>query len=77
MRDAYDIIAMDTRGIGHSTAARCGFTAETPHFGNLPPYAVDEAAVEAQAKVVKGIAEQCAASPDAELIPPEHAQHGA
>ncbi|MFD7307394.1 alpha/beta hydrolase [Promicromonospora sp. NPDC059942] len=68
VRDAYDIIAMDTRGIGHSTAARCGFTAETPHFGNLPPYAVDEAAVEAQAKVVKGIAEQCAASPDAELI---------
>ncbi|MFD6448422.1 alpha/beta hydrolase [Promicromonospora sp. NPDC060204] len=68
VRDAYDIIAMDTRGIGHSTAARCGFTAQTPHFGNLPPYAVDEAAVEAQAKVVKGIAEQCAASPDAELI---------
>jgi pimeloyl-ACP methyl ester carboxylesterase len=68
VRDAYDIIAMDTRGIGHSTAARCGFTAETPHFGNLPPYAVDEAAVEAQAKVVKGIAEQCAASPDAELL---------
>ena len=68
VRNAYDIIAMDTRGIGHSTAARCGFTAQTPHFGNLPPYAVDEAAVEAQAKVVKGIAEQCAASPDAELL---------
>ncbi|MFE7508537.1 alpha/beta hydrolase [Promicromonospora sp. NPDC057488] len=68
VRDAYDIIAMDTRGIGHSTAARCGFTAETPHFGNLPPYAVDEAAVDAQAKVVEGIAEQCASSPDAELL---------
>lgn len=68
VRDAYDIIAMDTRGIGHSTAARCGFTAETPHFGNLPPYAVDEAAVDAQAKVVKDIAEQCASSPDAELL---------
>lgn len=68
VRDAYDIIAMDTRGIGHSTAARCGFTAETPHFGNLPPYAVDEAAVDAQAKVVQGIAEQCASSPDAELL---------
>lgn len=68
VQDAYDIIGMDTRGIGHSTAARCGFTAETPLFGNLPPYAVDEAAVEAQAKVVKDVAEQCAASPDAELL---------
>lgn len=68
VRDAYDIIAMDTRGIGHSTAARCGFTAETPHFGNLPPYAVDDAAVDAQAKIVQDIAEQCAASPDAELL---------
>ena len=68
VRDAYDIIAMDTRGIGHSTAARCGFTAETPLFGNLPPFAVDEAAVEAQAKVVKDVAEQCVTSPDAELL---------
>ncbi|MFC7025057.1 alpha/beta hydrolase [Promicromonospora thailandica] len=68
VRDAYDIIGMDTRGIGHSTAAHCGFTAETPHFGNLPPYAVDDASVEAQAEVVRGIAEQCAASSDAELL---------
>lgn len=68
VRDAYDIIAMDTRGIGHSTAARCGFTEKTPHFGNLPPFAVDDAAVDAQAKVVQDIAEQCASAPDAELI---------
>ncbi|MFJ3405997.1 alpha/beta hydrolase [Promicromonospora sp. NPDC090134] len=68
VRDAYDIIAMDTRGIGHSTAARCGFTAETPHFGNLPPFAVDEAAVDAQAKIVQDVAEQCASSSDADLL---------
>lgn len=68
VRDAYDLIAMDTRGIGHSTAAHCGFTADTPHFGNLPPFAVDEAAVDAQAEIVEGVARTCASSPDADLL---------
>ncbi|WP_252375047.1 MULTISPECIES: alpha/beta hydrolase [unclassified Nonomuraea] len=58
--DSYDVIGMDTRGIGHSAPVSCGFTGKGPYVGNLPPYAVDDAAVLKQAKVVKGVAEQCA-----------------
>lgn len=58
--DSYDVIGMDTRGIGHSAPVSCGFTADGPYAGNIPPYAVDDAAVVERAKVVKGVAEQCA-----------------
>ncbi|MFD6073634.1 MULTISPECIES: alpha/beta hydrolase [Amycolatopsis] len=60
--DAYDVIGMDTRGIGHSTPVSCGFTAEQEYLGNIPPYAVDEAAVAEQAKIAKNVAVQCAAN---------------
>jgi pimeloyl-ACP methyl ester carboxylesterase len=60
--DSYDVIGMDTRGIGHSARVSCGFTNEQGYTGNIPPYAVDEAAVAEQAKVVKAVAEQCAAN---------------
>ncbi|GAA5054759.1 alpha/beta hydrolase [Nocardia callitridis] len=59
--DSYDLIGMDTRGVGHSTPVSCGFTTDQPYFGNIPPYAVDDAAVEAQATIARGVAEQCAA----------------
>ncbi|HEV7980144.1 alpha/beta fold hydrolase [Amycolatopsis sp.] len=58
--DSYDVIGMDTRGIGHSAPVSCGFTADGPYLGNIPPYAADDAAVVERAKVVKGVAEQCA-----------------
>ncbi|MCQ8835584.1 alpha/beta hydrolase [Streptomyces malaysiensis] len=58
--DAYDIIGMDTRGVGHSGTVSCGFTDDSPYYSNIPPYAVDDAAVTAQAKIVKQVAEQCA-----------------
>ncbi|MFJ2849013.1 alpha/beta hydrolase [Streptomyces rubiginosohelvolus] len=58
--DTYDVIGMDTRGIGRSAPVACGFTPEGPYFANIPPYAVDDAAVTARAKVVKEVAEQCA-----------------
>ncbi|HWM37500.1 MAG TPA: alpha/beta hydrolase [Streptomyces sp.] len=60
VRDSYDLIGMDTRGIGHSAPVTCGFTPEGPYTANIPPYAVDDAAVTAQAKVAKQVAEQCA-----------------
>ncbi|WP_240519737.1 alpha/beta hydrolase [Amycolatopsis antarctica] len=60
--DSYDLIGMDTRGVGHSTPVNCGFTAEQEYQANVPPYAVDEAAVAERAGVVKGVAEQCAAN---------------
>jgi len=67
--DSYDVIGMDTRGIGmdtrgigHSAAVRCGFTGEGPYVGNLPPYAVDDAAVVERATVVEDVAQQCASN---------------
>ncbi|WP_232376190.1 alpha/beta hydrolase [Amycolatopsis aidingensis] len=59
--DRYDLIGMDTRGIGHSAPVSCGFTAGQDYLGNIPPYAVDESAVTEQAKIAKAVAEQCAA----------------
>jgi pimeloyl-ACP methyl ester carboxylesterase len=58
--ESYDVIGMDTRGIGHSAPVSCGFTIDGPYLGNIPPYAADDAAVLDRAKVVKGVAEQCA-----------------
>ncbi|MFH9471452.1 alpha/beta hydrolase [Streptomyces clavifer] len=58
--DHYDLIGMDTRGIGHSTPVSCGFTTDSPYYSNIPPYAVDDAAVTAQAKIAERAAEQCA-----------------
>lgn len=66
--DAYDLIGMDTRGVGHSTRIDCGFTAGGGYFSNVPPYAVDDAAVVEQAKVVQAAAEQCAANDENGLL---------
>ena len=66
--DAYDLIGMDTRGVGHSTRIDCGFTVGGDYFSNVPPYAVDDAAVVEQAKAVKAAAEQCAANDENGLL---------
>jgi pimeloyl-ACP methyl ester carboxylesterase len=58
--DRYDLIGMDTRGIGHSGRFSCGFTQDSAYYSNIPPYAVDDAAVTAQAKIAEQAAEQCA-----------------
>lgn len=60
--DSYDLIGMDTRGVGHSSPVSCGFTIGSPYYANVPPYAADAAAVAAQATVARGVAEQCAAN---------------
>ena len=60
--DTYDLIGMDTRGVGHSTPISCGFTVEQNFTGAVPPYAVDAHAVANQAVVAEGVAEQCAAN---------------
>ncbi|MGW2209216.1 alpha/beta hydrolase [Streptomyces sp. NPDC001781] len=62
--DRYDLIGMDTRGIGHSTPVGCGFTTDSPYYSNIPPYAADDAAVTAQAKVAEQTAKQCAENDD-------------
>ncbi|GAA1330763.1 alpha/beta hydrolase [Pseudonocardia xinjiangensis] len=58
--DSYDVIGMDTRGIGYSAPVTCGFTVDGPYFANIPPYAVDAAAVVERAAVAEGAAQQCA-----------------
>lgn len=60
VKDSLDLIGMDPRGVGHSTPVSCGFTADQDYRGNVPPYAVDDAAVVKQAKAAKKIADQCA-----------------
>lgn len=67
--DAYDLIGMDPRGVGHSTPVSCGFTNEQGHPGNVPPFAVDDAAVAAQAEYAESVAEQCAANDTEGLMP--------
>jgi pimeloyl-ACP methyl ester carboxylesterase len=60
--DAYDLIGMDTRGVGHSAPVDCKFTAEQGYPGNVPPWAEDAATVAADAEVARSVAEQCAAN---------------
>ena len=60
--DSYDLIGQDTRGVGHSSPARCGFVNGEPYWANVPPYAVDDAAVVRQAGIVEDVAERCAAN---------------
>jgi pimeloyl-ACP methyl ester carboxylesterase len=60
--DSYDLIGMDTRGVGHSSKASCGFVVGDPYYGNIPPFAVDDAAVTGQAAIAKDVAERCAAN---------------
>ncbi|MEV0768831.1 alpha/beta hydrolase [Nocardia salmonicida] len=60
--DSYDVIGMDTRGVGHSAPVSCGFTDDQAYFGNIPPYAVNDAAVTERATVAQGVAEHCAAN---------------
>jgi len=60
--DSYDLIGMDTRGVGFSAPISCGFTTTQGFTGAVPKWAPDSDAVVAQAEVVKGVAEQCAAN---------------
>ncbi|MGV9214361.1 alpha/beta fold hydrolase [Micromonospora sp. RB23] len=62
LTDAYDLIGTDPRGTGKSAPVDCKFTLEQKYSGNIPPYAVDAAAVEEQAAKSRAVAEQCAAN---------------
>jgi pimeloyl-ACP methyl ester carboxylesterase len=59
--EAYDLIGMDTRGVGHSSPVSCGFKADDAYWANVPPYPADDAAVVAQAAIAEEVAERCAA----------------
>ncbi|MGC7096822.1 alpha/beta hydrolase [Amycolatopsis lurida] len=67
--DTYDIIGLDPRGVGRSTPVTCDLTPEQQMRGNIPPYAHNAADVLEQAKKAKAVAEQCAKSETAHLLP--------
>lgn len=67
--DAYDLIGLDPRGVGHSAPVDCKFTVEQNYPGNIPPWAKDAATVAADAKAAKAVADQCAANdPDGRMV---------
>jgi pimeloyl-ACP methyl ester carboxylesterase len=68
VRDQYDLIGIDPRGVGHSTPVTCDLTQEQISRGNLP-YANTAADVVEQAKHAKTVADQCATSKSAWMLP--------
>ncbi|MEU6120835.1 alpha/beta hydrolase [Streptomyces sp. NPDC047123] len=69
VRDTYDIIGFDPRGTGRSTPVSCGLTQEQQDRGNFPTYARTPGDVVREAGRARGIAERCAASPSAPVLP--------
>jgi pimeloyl-ACP methyl ester carboxylesterase len=69
VRETYDLIGMDTRGVGHSSPISCGFTNDQDYRGNIPPYAVDDSAVTDQADLSRKVAAQCADHDRSGVIP--------
>jgi pimeloyl-ACP methyl ester carboxylesterase len=69
VRDSYDVIGFDPRGVGHSTPVTCDLTPEQKALGNFPPYADSAADVAKQAETAKTVAGQCATSKTAWMLP--------
>ncbi|WP_033318670.1 alpha/beta hydrolase [Streptomyces yerevanensis] len=67
--DSYDLIGFDPRGVGRSTPVTCDLTPEQQARGNVPPYAHTAADVAREAGNARTIAEQCATSRTAGMLP--------
>jgi pimeloyl-ACP methyl ester carboxylesterase len=67
--DTYDVIGFDPRGVGRSTPVTCGPTPEQTKYGPHPTYANSAADVVERAEAAKAIAEQCAGSTTAWMLP--------
>ncbi|GGK98298.1 alpha/beta hydrolase [Streptomyces flaveus] len=67
--DSYDVIGFDPRGTGRSAPVTCDLTLAQRNRGNLPPYAHNAADVARQAGSARTIAEQCATSKTASMLP--------
>ncbi|MEU6768041.1 alpha/beta hydrolase [Streptomyces sp. NPDC046853] len=67
--DSYDVIGFDPRGVGRSAPVTCDLTSEQQERGNFPPYAHTDADVAREAGNARTIAEQCATSRTAWMLP--------
>ncbi|MEU5701856.1 alpha/beta hydrolase [Streptomyces aurantiacus] len=67
--DSYDVIGFDPRGVGRSTPVTCDLTTEQQYRGNFPPYAHTAADVAREAPNARAVAEQCATSSTAWMLP--------
>ncbi|WP_424186852.1 alpha/beta hydrolase [Actinokineospora sp. G85] len=68
VRDQYDVIGFDPRGVGHSTPVTCDLTPEQTARGNVR-YPEDAADVVEQAGFAQTVARQCATSETAWMLP--------
>jgi pimeloyl-ACP methyl ester carboxylesterase len=69
LRQEYDVIGFDPRGVGRSTPVTCDLTSEQQKRGNLPPYAHTAGDVAREAKNARTVAKQCATSRTAWMLP--------
>ncbi|MEU3711895.1 alpha/beta hydrolase [Streptomyces catenulae] len=69
VRDRYDVIGFDPRGVGHSTPVTCNFTPAEGGVASNPPTPGGAADVAEQATVAKRLATRCATSRTAYLLP--------
>lgn len=69
VRDRYDVIGFDPRGVGHSAHLSCGFTSVQGEIAANPPNPGSAADVSKQAATAKSLAAQCTASKTADLLP--------
>ncbi|MGW3287998.1 alpha/beta hydrolase, partial [Streptomyces sp. NPDC001002] len=67
--DSYDLIGFDPRGVGRSTPVTCDLTPRQQARGNFPPYAHTAADVAAEAPYARTVADQCATSETAWMLP--------
>jgi len=69
VRERYDLIEFDPRGIGRSTPLTCNLRPDQAATLIPPPYARTAADVDRRADDARQIAEQCASSSTAHLLP--------
>ncbi|MCR6483025.1 alpha/beta hydrolase [Amycolatopsis sp. OK19-0408] len=69
VRDAYDVIGFDPRGVGHSTPVTCDMTPEQRDKSVNPPFPHGPEDVAKAAEAAKTVARQCFAAETAALLP--------
>ncbi|WP_037363442.1 alpha/beta hydrolase [Amycolatopsis orientalis] len=69
VRDSYDIVGFDPRGIGSSAGLTCGLDDADKAAAANPPYPHNPAEVAKSAELARRIAQQCTSSDTADLLP--------